>query len=302
MIPYEIIVTSASRPHLLHPTLVSLLRKVDQQPSMIQIHDDAVFPGRWRDIQDAVRSAIHDVYDKQEAPSVRLHHQDPPRRLGFAINWLLANVQTDYVLYSQDDFVTVRRLPLPRALDVMHYHDLHHVRFNKRATMAFKETWNGRWYKEERGYVHSPTEFFMDRYELDGVHGYRSFRLETLTVSDHWYFQLGLWRVGEMRRALKFWTENDGRSRRLAIDEVEGLINHYFDHVAYGGDPSSPTSRALHQKTFIWGPIGEDRFIRHIGGNKEDWAGDHPRAGAADDWDTAWREIKGYEPREGDNA
>jgi hypothetical protein len=272
-IPYELIVTSASRPHLLQPTLESLLTNIDQMPERILIHDDAVFPNKWSAVQDAVIEAVKDLTGHS---SISITRGDPPRRLGLAINWLMTNVQTEYVLYSQDDFVTVRPVPIARALDVMHQNNLHHIRFNKRATMQFKETWNGRWHKEER-----------------------TFGDATLTVSDHWYFQLGLWRVAEMRKALAFWTANDDRTRRLCLDEPENMINHFFDKIEYPCDDSTGVDyRVNGPRTFIWGPIGEDRFIRHIGGNKADWVGDHVRIGGIDNIEVAWREIDSYRKKE----
>lgn len=276
--PYELIVTAASRPHLLQPTLQSLLMHVDHWPTRILIHDDAVQPDQWVGTQKAVEEAILAVSAHAEVdwhPEVLLHQADPPRRLGLALNWLLANVTTDYALYSQDDFVTVRSLPILAALDVMATHGLHQMRFNKRATMQFKETWAGVWEKAARTFA-MPTGPI------------------TCTISDHWYFQTSLWRVSEIRRALAFWTETLDRRRRLAADEPEGLINYFFDHLAYGGDPDSHAVRAACQKTFIWGPIGEDRYVRHIGGSRDDWRGNHARQGAIDEAATAWREIRSY--------
>ena len=282
MIPYALIMTSASRPHLLKPTLESLFAHLDQMPLRVLVHDDVLDREKNRGIQEALLGLTKGVYHGYQ---LALHHADPPRRLGLAINWLLANIgsETEYVLYSQDDFVTVRDIPLRRALQVMHDHNLHHIRFNKRATMAFKETWAGRWVKEERTFLMGAPTLKIP---------------EVLTISDHWYFQLGLWRVSEMRKALSFWTANPERTRRLALDEPEGMINHYFDHIAYGGDYTDQANRAQCQKTFIWGPIGEDRYIRHIGGDREDWAGTHPRSGGVDSQLQAWAEIAEHRKQE----
>jgi len=74
---------------------------------------------------------------------------------------------------------------------------------------------------------------------------------------------------------------------------VQGLI------VPYPMDALDPNVRATIQRTFIWGPIGEDRFIRHIGTDPKDQAGDHAR-GPLDRTETerAWAEIASYtEPK-----
>lgn len=280
MMPYELIVTSASRPALLYHTLTSLLAKVDQPPTRILLHDDCRGDAcAWLQTQERLQ-AVNALYP--DVPML-VHHAHPARRLGLALNWLLHQVTTPYVLYTQDDFVTVRPLPVALALDTMAIHALHQIRFNKRATMGFKETWRGTWQKEEKAFV------LVGEDPPTGP----GCQQVTLTLADHWYFQTGLWRVAQIREAVAFWMHPD-RQRRFELDEVEGLLNHYFDHVKYGGDPASHYVRHTLHRTYIWGPIGEDRYIRHIGGNPEDWAGDHLRTGAVDDQAKAWREIRTY--------
>jgi hypothetical protein len=281
--PYELLITSASRPHLLRPTLESLLRRVEVLPQRVVVHDDAVFSGRKGAVNAAVVEAYTAVFgtDMTGWPVTLMHFADPPRRLGPALAWLMTQAQTPFALYSQDDFVAVRAIPIGRALDVMLVHALHHIRFNKRATMAVKDTWTGPWRKEERDFV------------MLGQ-GDTSYT-QRLTISDHWYFQLGLMRVAELRAALVFWTSTQERLERLAWREPETLINHYFDRVRYGDafDARHPRTRAQVQRTFIWGPIGEDRYVRHIGGDPGDWASDHPRYGV-DSAARAWEEIASY--------
>lgn len=277
MIPYELLITSASRSHLLGPTLKSLFMRLDHLPWRVIIHEDARDPSQW----EAIKQVVLDL-ELSHVTQVMMVQADPPRRLGLAINWMLRNLhqQTKYILYCQDDFVAVRTIPVARALTVMEQHNLHHIRFNKRATMAFKEVWNGKWYKAERDFVLVENDIGAET--------------QTLTVSDHWYFQLGLWRVEEILKAFDFWTENLSRTGRLRLDEPETLINHFFDMVHYKTGDADAAVRAVKQRTYIFGPIGEDRYVRHIGGSREDWAGDHERSGKEDDQATAWREIQSY--------
>lgn len=291
MFPYELIVTSASRPHLLGPTLESLLTKVSHLPERILIHDDAAFePGtleaehRWLEIK-AIVLALSRHLDCQ----IVLHHADPPRKLGLALTWLIRNVRTTYILYSQDDFVTVRKLPLEETLQIMDLHGLHQVRFNKRATMGQKDTWQGVWKKEERTFLHGGGS-------------------KVLTIADHWYFQTGLWRVIPIRQTLDWLTATPLRTQIFASGSPEVAINKVMDgflgpipglNIPYPEDALEAGVRAQIQKTFIYGPIGEDRYIRHIGSRPVDWSGEHGR-GADELKDSegknlqAWAEIREY--------
>jgi hypothetical protein len=275
VIPYDLIITAAARPALLLPTLQSLLAHVDQPPERILIHDDAVDPDRWEETKEVVSSALRLRPNLQ----VVLHHAAPPRRLGGALRWLLANVRTEYVLYSQDDHVVVRPLPVTAALATLHAYNLHQIRFNKRATLAFKETWQGRWYKRE-----------VDAYGAT-----------PLTVSDHWYFQTGVWRAQPLHAAIEWLHANSTRRAILQEVQAEEAINHVMDG-RFGPIPgltipsrhaADPGVRRTVQRTFIWGPIGEDRYIRHIGGERP--TSDHARDGGVDEEAKAWREIRSYQ-------
>ena len=69
----------------------------------------------------------------------------------------------------------------------------------------------------------------------------------------------------------------------------------------YPQDALDPNVRATIQRTFIWGPIGEDRYIRHIGTDPKDWSDTHPRGGQErETWEAknrqAWEEIGSYRP------
>ncbi len=289
---YDLIVTSAARPHLLRATLTSLLAHVDHPPARILIHDDAAFePGsvlathRWMQ----VKAMLSDLALPCET---LLTHADPPRRLGMALVWLLANVTHDYVLYSQDDFVTVRDLPLQAAGDVMAHHGLHQIRFNKRATLGQKDTWQGVWRKKEFPFGAGAV----------------------CTVADHWYFQTGLWRVATIRAALAWLTATPERTALFAASPAEEVINRVMDG-EYGPIPGltiphnrwqarDANNRAQVQRTFIWGPIGSDRYIRHVGTDPVDFAGDHAREAAEtaqghEKTQQAWDEIATYQPRTG---
>ena len=284
MIPYDLIVTASHRPHLLQPTLASLLDHIDRKawPQRILIHDDDT--SRRITEGERLRQATMDVLRILDPPMPVVYTwASPPRRMGGALKFLLDQVTSEFVLYSQDDFVTVRRLPIAEAHELMEEYALNQIRFNKRATMAFKETWQGRWEKREMEFL--------------APGGMRK-----LTVSDHWYFQTGLWRVRTIRAAMDWLTATPERRDILERAQAEEAINLVMDG-RLGQIPglvmpcgTHAETRAQDQKTFIWGPIGEDRYIRHIGG--EDPSGDHPRHGGVDSVAQAWREIDTYKQKE----
>lgn len=311
--PYDLIITASHRPALLKPTLESLLARVDQPPARILIHDDAVPEFKARPVAWRLDSVMEedDVVNKEAALVTEEQAQlraareetkellvklsppmpvvytwsDPPRRLGMALRWLLDNVATEYVLYSQDDHVVVRKLPIADALDTMIANRLHQIRFNKRATLSYKHTWQGRWRKEQ---LVMPVGAEM----------------RTVTISDHWYFQTGLWRVAPIKAAITWLTETQERRDILWNMLAEEAVNHTMDG-RFGPIPGldvpveasmEPATRARTQRTFIWGPIGEDRYIRHIGGGNPTSGRDQD--GGVDDPAKAWREISEHNARE----
>lgn len=309
MIPYTLIVTASHRPHLLGPTLESLLRQVDQPPVTVILHDDAVLPFRAIAPTGTVAHMKEETTREQELARRRNETKavlqrldlpvpvvytwaDPPRRLGLALAWILDRVETEYALYSQDDFVTVRPVPIALALATMAQYDLHQIRFNKRATVGQKETWQGPWRKQE-------SRFAGVRVTADAAP-----RDVVCTVSDHWYFQTGLWRVAPIRAAIRWLTANVARREMLETGGVlaEEGVNHAMDGrfgpipglavPEDGHDGVATHIRQRYQRTYIWGGIGEDRYIRHIGG--ADPTAEYPRDGGADDPARAWREIRGY--------
>src|SRR5262245_2947809 len=116
MIPYELIIPSASRPHLLRRVLTTLLDKVDQLPHRILIHNDERFPGRRAEIEDA-------IYQNSRSIPIWFENHETPIKHGPALHRLLSNVTTEYVMYSQDDHQVVRPIPVSWALAVLHSHN-----------------------------------------------------------------------------------------------------------------------------------------------------------------------------------
>ena len=223
--------------------------KVTHRPTRVLIHNDEVFPGREREMIDLIE--YFGGFVTLQYVSCR-----PPRRLGPALKWLLDRVTTEYVLYTQDDHEVVRPLPITRALGVMDKFGLNQIRFNKRTTM------------DKKG------DFVKVEYTFnDGA-----LPVATLCVADHWYFQTGVWRVAPIRSVVDWWSDvGPGRFDEHSEAKINDAFNGGMRKYGYPGLIASdvwnnPKVRAETVKTFIWGPIGEPPFIKHIGTEEKDWA------------------------------
>lgn len=300
MISFDVVIPSASRPHIFKAALVSLFQNIDQSPSLVIIHDDAAFPGR----QDQIRSVIETCIPPHVERIVLF--DDPPLSHGPSLWKCLQLVRSPYVLYMQDDCEVIRALPIQIALDVMHHHHVHQIRFNKRATMRHKMTWTKK-------------EFTFESYAgvctslPAGVHDWmihewktqesaapaaricrdcRGYRDVTLTVADHWYFQLGLWRLSRIKPVCDWYMQKTSSFHEHAEIKVNhamnrgvGEFNQWALSSGYELPPSQSESmdqdvRARVQRTYIWGPIGEDQFMRNLAEHPDDWALVRPRGGS----------------------
>jgi hypothetical protein len=257
VIPYEVIIPSASRPHLLARVLQSFFVHVDQPPVRVLLHDDACFPGKAAAVGDALHDHVPLAID------VAWAHDDPPIKHGFALHWLLSRVTTPYVLYMQDDHEVVRDLPVRWALNVLDTHRLNQIRFNKRDTLDKKGRDGEEFFKVEQAFGDA-----------------------TLCAADHWYFQCGVWRVSAIKPIVDWWATEGaahgafGEHCEVKINQV---MNGQWNHITPKLGPdvpwidlpelwNKPEIRARVHKTFIWGRIGEPRFVEHIGHLPEDWA------------------------------
>ena len=261
MIPYDLIIPSASRPHLLEPTLRGLMARVDVLPQRVIVHDDAVFPGKQEEIGRVVADAVPST-----VPTVVMC-DDPPLAHGPSLHRLLSMVSTEYAMYSQDDHEPVRPIPVASALNLLHLYGLNQIRFNKRDTMDKKGREGEEFYKIVK-------RFFL--YESGVV---------PLCVADHFYFQTNVFRVAALKPVVDWWA-TDGGAYGAFKEHMEVKINQVFNgewrkaHPAFPpevpvlieGAWNDPEVRAVVQKTFIWGPVGEPAFVRHLGGHPRDAA------------------------------
>lgn len=263
MIPYELIVPSASRPHLLTRVLNSLVMTLDQPPSRLVVHDDAVFPGK----QDVVEDVVRETAKLWNIP-VWFEADDPPIKHGPALHRLLSAVTTEYVVYSQDDHQAVRPIPISEVLDVLDTNGLNQIRCNKRDTMDKK----GR----------EGAEFFKKEFLFDT----RRDEVRVCCAADHWYFQTGVWRVAAIKPVVDWWA-GPGGEHGAFTEHMEVKINQVFNGQWRGKHPGFPNAvpilddpalwadpyvRARVHKTFIWGPVGEPAYVQHLGTDPKDWA------------------------------
>ncbi len=264
MIHYDLIIPSASRPHLLQRVLRSFFQHADQWPIRLILHDDAAFPGRQREIVQVV--------DAETPPTVAkvLGGDNPPIYHGPTLKWLFDRVQTEYVLYTQDDHEIVRDLPIRKALHLLDGHGLNQIRFNKRDTLDKKGREGEEFHKVEYHFGQGP----------DPLSDLAPFE-QTLCAADHWYFQCGVWRVAAIQPVINWWSRPDAPGAftehcEYKINDVfNGKYGEFLPAIVPCCLPSQwnvPAVRATVHKTFIWGKVGEPRFVEHIGHLPEDWA------------------------------
>jgi hypothetical protein len=281
MIPYELVIPSASRPHLLDETLRTLFLHLDQPPARVLLHDDAVFPDKQTLIAEILRERV------PKTISTIFLSDSPPIFHGPSLQRLLGMVSTEYALYTQDDFETIRDLPITAALTLLDRYGLNQIRFNKRHTMDKKGREGEEFYKVEKWFdveewVDDENILLPTTIDPPGTR----MRLP-LCIADHFYFQTNLFRVAALKPVLDWWVSR-GKAHGDFGEHMEVKVNNVFNgqmrhlHGDLGpevpvlkpedGDWNDAETRARIQKTFIWGRIGEPPFIKHLGTNPQDWA------------------------------
>lgn len=246
MIPYDVIVSSVhDRADLLDRTLRSMLPKLDQQPARIIVHEDA--RASQPVVENRTENILMALEDAYQVPIVLIPTR-PGAGLALAMLRLLEAASPEFVFYTQEDFDFVRPVPVAACLGIMQRHALNHVRFNKRDTLPIKG-------------AHRPNRaewWTKQEVAFDG---------QALCVSDHVYFQANL-----TRRAV--WLEG---FKELFLRSPEGVarcearFNDWFN-TKYGQGAGSvdgcQDKRRDLLRTFIWGGIGEPRFILHTGAER----------------------------------
>ena len=250
---YDVVVTTVTdRNDLFVQSMESLLAMVDVPPRGIILHED------YREHPDASgRRGTAVGWLKAAVAAGRIEDyrwrfSSPAGGMGPAVVWCMEQAAiraTDpFVLFTQEDWEFTRPVPVKRCLGLMRQHDLNHVRFNKRKTMSAKHADTDHpWHKREI------------QFEVDG-----SGDFQTLCVSDHWYTQASLWRIEPtlptLRAAVKYNPTAHG---------FVPAFNHYMNMAAADGrNVMDQQFRHEKLKTYIWGPVGEKSFIRHLGSHR----------------------------------
>jgi hypothetical protein len=246
LIPYDVIVTSVhDRSDLLNRTLRTMLERVDQWPARIIVNEDAR-TGRPV-VERASEQIVADIEHDYGVP-IELITKRPGTGMALALLRLYENAATEFVLYTQEDFDFVRPVPVAACLEIMQRHALNHVRFNKRNTLPIK------------GHHHVDKRKWWTKQEV-------KFDGQTFCVSDHIYFQACLNRRALLLEGLKeiIYGNPDGNVR------IEAAVNKWFNDKHGGGCGSVDGDQVVRRnvlKTFIWGGVGEERFILHTGAER----------------------------------
>ena len=230
------LVTAVSeRADLCAQALDSLLARIDVKPVRLLVHED--------EKQGSTAGELARYL--QSVPVAAVWHRvtSPARGLGPAVWQLLQAATTPIVLYTQDDWLTLRDLPVRRALRLMERHDLHHIAFGKRTTPAAK-------------HPGMPDEWRKAVRMFDG---------QPLTVAQMWRAQASLWRVDRILPFFHRLVEADSEPDRWAMVKVNRWMNETFTGDVHGNDHDD---RAEKLRTFLWGGIGEPAFIEHTGGER----------------------------------
>lgn len=251
---YAVAITAVTdRADLFVECTESLLANLDQAPDHLLIHEDTRREtpaemvgaiGRWLIRVDPKLVVMNGEYSKHTVSK-------PNVGMGLGMLWAFEKAQAlgyEFVLYTQEDWRAVRPIPVKKCLELMTEFNLHHVRFNKRKTMRAKhEDTPHPWYKIEMPFGDPPT---------------------TLCVSDHWYTQTSLWRVSEALPGLRQAASAPGAGSQ---ERFISMFNHYQNVTRHGLTTETWNNQALRHerlRTFIFGPIGEPRFIEHAGSTR----------------------------------
>lgn len=233
---YEVLVTAVSeRADLFIQTMETLLTSVDVRPSRLIVHEDVRAGSEPGAIEAWLKRCGFDS-----------SHRVNPKAggLGPAMLWCFQQAKTPIVFYTQEDWLFVRQVPVSKALALMNAYDLHHIRFNKRKTMKAKHADTDHpWYKIEKEFV------------LPHAEG-----AQKLCVSDHWYTQASLWRVDKVMRELED-AQHCPQANAFVAEFNRRMNNRYGD----GRPWDNQEHRHERLRTYIWGPVAEPPFIKHLG-------------------------------------
>lgn len=239
---YELLCTAvAERTDLFVQTMDSCLANLDQMPTRIIVHED-VRPGKGEP------GGIYAWLEQNKAKtSIDFLHKvrSPAGGLGPAMRWCFEQAKTPIVFYTQEDWLFVRPVPVARCLEIMDRHGLNHVRFNKRKTMRAK-------------HEDTPNPWFKVEVTFDDISGVP----QKMCISDHFYTQASLWRVSSVLAGIC-----DNADKNAQANAFVAAFNNWMNtkHIGNLSKAMDQATRHANLKTYIWGPVAEPAFIKHLG-------------------------------------
>lgn len=275
---YDVVCTAVSdRADLFVRSMESLLRNVDPQPAAIIVHED----DRGVTVPEGAPAGTIERWLSSAKAEGRIQGyahrlQNPAVGMGKAVVWTMeAAAQRaaeghigPYVLFTQEDWEILRPLPLRRCAAIMDAYGLHHVRFNKRKTMRAKhEDTDHPWYKV-------PIEFDVPLEGCGSQPGWAgppgddpwTRPTQVLCISDHWYTQTSLWRLDKALPNLRAAAAGKSQSNAFAGEFNHRMNLEFGAHAPnLGWGVQDPMYRHEYLKTYIYGPMGEPRFVQHLG-------------------------------------
>ena len=266
---YDVICTTVTdRNDLFVQSMESLLAMVDVPPSCIILHEDTRKHADTKKHDGQALAWLEEAKAAGRIEDFRHRCCTPAQGMGPAVVWCMETAAIratgPFVLFTQEDWEFIRPTPVGRCMDLMEKHDLNHVRFNKRKTMPAKHADTDHpWHKVQVAFLEDGSMFYgVDK---DFV-ACREPGDDVLCVSDHWYTQTSVWRIEPTLPTLRAAVEMNPAAHGFVP-----AFNHYMNLLA--GNNSSKDwadQRFRHEKlkTYIWGPIKEKPFIRHLGSRR----------------------------------
>ncbi len=266
---YDVLVTTVTdRNDLFVQSMESLLAMVDVPPAAIIVHEDTRDHPLTDKHADMALAWLQRAVVQKRIETFSHRVQAPAGGMGPAVVWCMEEARMrgtgPFVLFTQEDWEFTRPTPVGRCLDLMRRHRLNHVRFNKRKTMPAKHADTDHpWRKAQVVFLEDGEVIYDVGKDYVEVLNDED---DVLCVSDHWYTQASLWRIAPalepLRAAVKYNPTAHG---------FVPAFNHYMNMIGVkdtGRDWNEQRFRHERMRTYIWGPIKEPAYIRHLGSHR----------------------------------
>jgi hypothetical protein len=232
----DIMRTSASRPDLLKESTKSLIKNLKYSGKLRWfLHEDVLNIENSKKCLDYSRELS--IYNKIEV-------SNPPIGQGLSLSWLISQMESEFVINWEDDYIARMEIPLDLCVAVLKQHkDINQIAFQKRPIMGEKPGFK----KKE-----VTRKIILNDEELD----------VNLVVNPHWAFIPSIYR----RSYLKSKWVNEG-----------GQIHWTFNTRLKGGNGMKRDADWViaNTGTYFLGKIEGGWYTYHIGGGKSLREGDY---------------------------